>query len=104
MKNNKHTAGPWLVEKHDNEPLSIWSNSEHIAVIPPSLVANRESNAALIAAAPLMLDTLEKASHDLEALRLSSDEADYPLEVVNYLETYMLDLFKTAIAKARGES
>lgn len=67
MKNSKHTPGPWKLEtqhtvKDSNDfhasDLQIWSKSEFIAVIPPSLVAKREQNATLIAAAPELLEAL----------------------------------------------
>ncbi|MFN3454043.1 MAG: hypothetical protein ACK41T_03720 [Pseudobdellovibrio sp.] len=56
----KHTKQPWNVETHDSK-LQIWSTTEFIAEIPPSLSANREANAKLIAAAPEMLEVLEQA-------------------------------------------
>jgi hypothetical protein len=101
VKNLKHTPGPWKLEKHKPEPtngcfntdLQIWSRSEFIAAIPFSLVAKREANAALIAAAPEMLEALEWVKTCVEAGAFRNEDRETP------------DIFKVeqAIAKARGE-
>lgn len=103
----KHTKGPWKIETHAGN-VEVWHQDTHVTTINKNAKASYEitamdvANAHLIAAAPEMLEALEKALHDLEALRLSSDEDDYPLEVVSYLDTYMLTMFSNAIRKAKG--
>lgn len=104
----KHTKGPWRAIKYQNTSYYKVTQDFKTYGIDAKDLAGCETDlrfhdAHLIAAAPEMLEALEKALHDLEALRLSTDEADYPLEVMNYLDTYMLEMFKQAIRKAKGE-
>lgn len=94
-----YTKGPWIVEKnHKGEglhgsDLQIWSNTEFIAVIPPSVVAKRNENANLIAAAPELLENFEKAIKLIEHIQ----EKHGLVYAVTINEGYKL------IQKAKGE-
>lgn len=62
--NNKHTKGPWKTEINEGE-LEIWSQDTFIAGVTHDLYFTAEksgqhtANAALIAAAPEMIEALE---------------------------------------------
>ncbi len=87
----KHTKGPWIVESHSKGELEIWNTTEHVAVIPPSLVANRKANARLIASAPELLEMLTRLQSEIDSL------GDLNLDG----EQLKIDL-RSLIAKATG--
>ncbi len=68
---SKHTPGSWIAERQidlEGKALSmfdIWTNSDKPRYIGE---IQREENARLIAAAPLMSDTLKRAAHILAEL------------------------------------
>lgn len=96
----KHTPGPWEIKAWPkNADLTIVSGltdglyTKSIADLPDSWYdsrENKESNAALIAAAPDLLEWLEQAVEHTEALELENIPGWF-------------DSAKAAIAKARGE-
>lgn len=80
----KHTPGPWQVDK--TYGLIMAGNEIEIAACHAGRGADAEANARLIAAAPEMLDALEK----IESC-LSPDDNDIAAKAVRH-----------AIAKAKG--
>ncbi len=121
MKSPKHTK--WkvesLVENDSIYPDSVGSPSGHsqtyivdvendrcIAITQDSEMDfdSGIETAHLIAAAPEMLEALEKIAHDIEALKHSTNEADFPLELAEYSTSYIEPLIASLIKKARGDS
>jgi hypothetical protein len=99
MKNNKHTAGPWLrsvafgvyeIVPRNISNINVICKWHHTDVSRENQ-SEVEANARLIAAAPEMLEALEAYTKYIQ------HEADSNLDEV---ENKML----AAIAKARGES
>lgn len=94
-----HTKGPWTIEKNHNGEglhgidLQVWSGTEFIAVIPPSVVAKREENAKLIAAAPELLENFEKAIKLIEHIQ----------EKYGLVHQVTINDGKKLIQKAKGE-
>lgn len=86
------TKGPWKAELHDGK-YEVWSVTEFVASIPESIVTDKKANAHLIAAAPEMLEALEK----IEKTLLEKHQG-----IENH--TYELLLISDAIIKARGET
>jgi len=97
---NKHTPGPWSVgnEPVDNEALYIYDNKEHLiaSADTDSLAQYREealANARLIAAAPDMLEALQRVAAWIGC-------NVFPPELHHIDE---LRLLHAAIAKAQGK-
>ena len=80
----KHTLGPWRV--HEGWGLTVESSKCRIASIA-SAEYNAEANAHLIAAAPDMLEALERV-----------------LETKAHIGAIAHTMVKMAIAKAKGEA
>lgn len=102
MSTPKHTPGPWTAQKERFGKNGIFQEinirgpvvlEESGHTFNPNFVAtiNNEANANLIAAAPEMLEALERA----EVMLLSSKDAQ---------SDFILTLIQPAIKKARGES
>lgn len=94
MEKTKHTQGPWTVKQWDNFPdqavISDETNTRCLALIDKADEQD-EANAALIAAAPDLLEALEKALADAEgAIR------------VDGMMLGWMDAARAALAKARG--
>lgn len=102
----KHTPGPWRIETENETGIPTISIrdglNQQIATVNPYRLAWRDADAHLIAAAPDMLKALNKFAHDIEALKHSTDEADFPLELAEYSTTYLEPYLKQLIAKAKG--
>ncbi len=69
---NKHTPGPWHIQKYNKDKLFINAENAQIAHILHtetcgliSMPEQRTANAALIAAAPELLEALVEISHAL---------------------------------------
>lgn len=77
----KHTKGPWILVRSPKTP--------DLVRVGPGVAITDENNAALIAAAPEMLDRLHECLGYLEA-----DNAP----------EYFIASVKAAIAKAKGKS
>ena len=89
MNNTLHTPGPWQVSPYGN----ITSKSLTVAKVeqmPGNYESEKQENARIIAAAPEMLQALERAVSIIE-------ELPYPQ---NYAAVTFLDI----IRKAKGEA
>ena len=87
---NKFTPGPWRVEHDEVQSFIVATGDDSCVAITADKTQDFKSssaNAALIAAAPEMLEALE---------RVESELLDVDMEVPEYLTK--------AIARARGES
>lgn len=97
---SKHTPGRWWIneKRHDDYPtkISIETDSYNICLVDGGL--DQQANANLIAAAPDMLEALEKCVIRLEA------NLDDEKEMGRGSMTYLLETCSTAIARAKGES
>lgn len=89
----KHTPGPWRIETENETGIPTISIrdglNQQIATVNPYRLAWRDADARLIAAAPEMLEALERVAVMLSA----HNDSDYQ---------FMLSLIKPAIAKAKG--
>ena len=68
----KHTPGPWHVKEYDNTERWVFAKDgfKCIAQAKGGTMGNEDANATLLAAAPTLLETLEKcleAFHNLNA-------------------------------------
>ena len=102
--NSTSTPGPWQIQPLDNDFLIVHSDSElrsHIARLQWSTLCeehgNLESNAWLIAAAPLLLSVLQQISDDVEAWSDSGDS-----ELFHERMNANADDARAVIAKAKG--
>lgn len=99
MKNTKHTQGPWIVGEYIKKLVNVNTNEEtditrycvntedlktHIC----DLKTSNKANAALIAAAPEMLEALEAALPHIKG---------------NFAGMKAMELIAAAIQKAKGE-
>lgn len=89
----KHTLGPWRAEHG-----MIYAGDERVAFIPaPSIgIAQKEANAALIAAAPVLLEACEAAMEWAAAFPLGIASCEPDIEAA-------ADVYRrcrSAIAKA----
>lgn len=109
----KHTPGPWVAQERSNSMIDIhhsFGNVKGAITLSLCRVQSRESwideskaNAALIAAAPELLEALKLA---LKALDAIGDEMTVGERYTNAGQ-YLLDSLnpaRAAIAKATGES
>ncbi len=90
---NKHTKGPWLVQKEDEEQTII--NSPEGAICRVYQALSYEANGRLIAAAPELLEALEEAEawfHDVRGHYVPEVGFDAVCEKI-----------KETIKKAKGE-
>jgi len=100
----KHTEGPWEVERVNKADLRITAPSRHIAKLVRYGSAVEQNmdfgNAALIAAAPDMLEALEEAER---VLRWAAQESQGKVnqEMVRGW-VYHADKITSAINKAKG--
>lgn len=93
MSNSKHTPGPWYV----GETRCIYSKLQTVdgTYVEPliaqctKLTTSADANAALIAAAPEMLEALER----IEVMLQSNKDAE---------SDFLLTLIQPAISKAKG--
>lgn len=105
MSQNKFTPGPWVTHESRSSGFCIVSKLARNAVPVVSCIdeydhygpIHSKENAALISAAPDMLIALEKGITRLETC----------IEDERYMRegsmTYLLEIFKDAVAKARGD-
>lgn len=100
MKTNiNHTKGPWKIEINDGE-LEIWSQNTFIAGVTHDLYFTTEksgqhaANAALIAAAPEMLEALESIYKKLCSEKFQYLQDDFENELLS---------IEKCFEKARGK-
>ncbi len=93
----KHTKGPWKLEINDNKK-EIWAGDHFIATISYDCNYSikkkglEDANAALIEAAPEMLEALEQA------------ERVFNVKVIVPIQAFtMIERIKHLINKAKGE-
>ncbi len=95
----QHTQGPWFIQHWDNFPdqtvISDETNTRCLAVID-KVDEQDEANARLIAAAPELLEALEKC---LETMQWALSEGG---NMTKYACQDLQDIIKDAIAKATG--
>lgn len=92
-----HTPGPWDTYQCDLAGrIAITSDGGTIAVVSYPDDGCDEANAHLIAAAPTMLEALERARSQLIAHLLDHMDAEHAVKEVAYIDA--------AIALARGEA
>jgi hypothetical protein len=93
MNNTHHTPAPWQVSPYGNitsKSLVVAKVEQMPSKIPGDYESEKQANARLIAAAPEMLQALERAVSIIE-------ELPYPQ---NYAAVYFLEI----IQKAKGEA
>ena len=88
----QHTPGPWKIEKNDAYE-EYWVQLEHYTVGPARIVFTK-ADAALIAAAPDLLDALQLCEGNISSLLASA----HPKVFGEWLR-----VVSEAIAKATGE-
>lgn len=90
---SEHTPGPWSVYYATAE---IWVEDENGRIIwgpmPRDSDENVEWDAILIAAAPMMLEALERMEHDTNKTAYGFEDGEWPA----------LDDIRQAITKATG--
>lgn len=88
----KHTPGPWLIE--NTKTGGTWINTSFAGFSICHLIGQPEikANAALIAAAPEMLEALEVCISQIEEFSTGIDSKRFAIQIA-----------KEAIAKSRGE-
>ena len=97
---SKHTEGPWVIDEIQTEDYRVNISSYksnvacayHINDDPVEPDEETNANAALIAAAPELLDALKKLVGWYDCFQLKEGEADLPVIVKS----------RAAIAKAEG--
>ena len=114
--NAQHTSGPWAYRPHQHDDWGIVRTKgrddmgfqrvicqANYVASPAELITHRsnntdpaEANARLIAAAPELLEALEKAVEEIEDLR------KYANNHGGMLDDERCDYARAAIAKARG--
>ena len=101
---SKHTPGPWEIKYHPDPCYRYISGPQHIALAQvvwcmedEDRSPECEANAHLIAAAPELLEALEKI------VELNGPGRIYKLNELGMLVSTMLSIARAAIAKAKGE-
>lgn len=97
---NGHTPGPWVVvtELRDtDEIICDMLNNGYVAITKGKKLANWRHDAALIAAAPELLEALEDLADDI------SERFDMDDRSTNPGMKLAMEAARAAIAKARGE-
>ncbi len=89
MRNNKHTPGPW---ERVQETVVVTVNG--------TINCNNAKQAALIAAAPELLEALQHAINRLETFKKYGEDMQSSKDVC--LDD-AISIMQTAIAKAKGE-
>ena len=106
----KHTPGPWRYQPgRDSRPPYVIRGSEGGFVVVGMTADRQEADAALIAAAPELLEALEKrAQADAAYAQLALSDVDPDpherlLQQIEDAEDAAKDAARAAIAKAKGE-
>jgi hypothetical protein len=98
MSRSKHTPGPWKIatDKDGNLIHGVVTNETHIASVGGDYQTDelRQANTRLIAAAPDMLEALERIAH-IEANRIG-------VSTWKDLASESIDIARAAVAKAKG--
>lgn len=110
---DKHTPGPWScvpsIPEEGVECFWIENGAQRIAAVDGPQNEEREATAHLIAAAPELLEALEKrAQVDAAYSRLAlmdrdPDEHERLLQAIEDAEDAAKDAARAALSKARGE-
>lgn len=95
----KHTPGPWWMAAHDETRFAVGCGNDELAVL------NKRQDAALLAAAPEMLEALELVLKMQDAMRLEQDRMPRSFEAPQTVDAIgiLVERAKTAIRKAKGE-
>lgn len=96
----KHTPGPWHrnIRANGKYPVVFAGRNTHVALVQQAKTPDEtEANIDLVAAAPELLEALERAARTIEVLKTF---CGVPLTVVRAAETE--HVIEAAIAKARG--
>lgn len=111
MTNEKHTPGPWVIQRNDTSisddgliRIQSRSGDPHAAVFPAihDDAATAEANARLISAAPDLLEIARRLAEHFPPL--SGGEL-FPQDIADWLiDGGGMDATRAALAKARGES
>ena len=98
---SKHTPGPWEIEGTPRQGWDIFSLGEERRYITSEPMRERaisyEPDARLMAAAPELLEALEKI------VELNAPGRRYKLHQLGMLVNTMLSIARAAVAKAKGE-
>jgi hypothetical protein len=101
MKDNKFTPGPWIIGEKTSEDnihcLKISSRNNTLVDIRHGYTDEVEANARLIAAAPELLEALEKSALLLDHAGRELDDTSVGDEIQDFLKQITV-----AIAKAKG--
>lgn len=103
MKQAKHTPGPWTAVPNSDAEVDLC----HIKAKETGIALTTNANGALIAAAPEMLEALERGVSELMkaykvTTKLEMQDVDGGA-FVNETVMRLNEVLKNAIAKARGE-
>ena len=96
MTTHTHTAGPWKVDSSEKETYVILEGLRYSDYVCKMATDNARANAALIAAAPELLDALEQ---------IIADAIDAEYNRANGLPTVTqasINAARAAIARAKG--
>lgn len=98
-----HTPGPWRVEKEKWDLVVMGSDEDYIAYVPVEehILPEESANARLIAAAPSLVEALEKAPKPMPSLTAEEWKANW--KAVDHwfavYDTWMDDIAKKALAQ-----
>lgn len=101
--NNKHTKGPWKFNINKTALLALNKDNEHVFIYNASPYNSMEpssKDAALIAAAPEMLEALENALRLLAVAENNSAFKDCALPLIG---KKTIEQIESLINKAKGE-
>lgn len=100
----KHTPGPWS-KTYFAKTHAVHSKSGECIAVCDSSLANNEENARLIAAAPELLESLEKLVRELhEAIYTRAANTWATPEVAYEHANQLTQSYRDLIVKAKGEA
>ena len=94
----KHTPGPWIVWPDNNNRLQVGQSTNYtVAQMMQTPIHGQEANARLIAAAPDLLEALQKIKQRLDTCHL------HVLSGHEVFDSFYMEVIDSNIAKATGE-